>query len=170
MRLKDKPPQSDCDQPLPARPNTACKPREHAAATRVPARRAWTAATPSLYRMSRGWRDVRAPSRLHVPVAGWGATTSASRPSRPSGRSRPPAAASSCTDSSSTSSCTGRRAAYHLVQHDRGCFCAPAVSARYPLDSSLTMLGRGRRQARGLSMHSGVLICVRVLYGYSTRI
>ena len=67
-----------------------------------------------------GWRDVRAPSRLHLPVAGWGApTSSATMPSGPSGR--PPAPASTCP--SSERPC--------MVQHE-GCFCAPAVSRRSP--------------------------------------
>ena len=69
--------------------------REPAAATHVPARRVDRGH--ALLCPTGGWRDVRAPSRLHLPVAGWGATASTTPPSRPSGR--PPAAASSCTSS-----------------------------------------------------------------------
>ena len=105
MPLKNTPARLACDQPLPAcapgvalpahSPHTACTPREPAAATHVPARRVDHALHVC---PTGGWRDVRAPSRLHLPVAAWTRTTSASRPSGPSqppASKRPSAAANS---------------------------------------------------------------------------
>ena len=75
--------------------HTACTHREPAAAAHVPARRVDRGH--ALLCRTGGWRDVRAPSRLPLPVAGCRTTASASGPSGPSGR--PPAAASSWSSS-----------------------------------------------------------------------
>ena len=103
-------------------PYTACTHREPAAAAHVPARR--VDRSHALLCPTGGWRDVRAPLRLPLPVAGCMATTSATTPSRPSGR--PPAAASLC--GSSERPC--------MEQHDRRSLLRDgglwAVSGRSP--------------------------------------
>ena len=101
-------PRRERDQPFPAcAPDQSCTrtahtrpahtrstwppPRQHPRRCHPRPHPAWTAATPSV---AHGCvACARARTHLHLPVAAWGPTTSATTPSRPS--KRPPAAASS---------------------------------------------------------------------------